>query len=192
MTEKPTSFRRSLLAASVLLAAGPAVAEPYIGVNLGSYTWREYNPSFIGWGATTKAKISEIMPGVHAGYMLTDWIGLEASYQKFPSGSGRTDDGVEVSMKGDAATLWIRPTLRSDQGELFLKFGVAFWDISSKVDTNRNVQPTLEESGDAFAWGIGAGWFIDEHWKIGLEAGGIEGEGAANLASWSISAAYHF
>ena len=39
---------------------------------------------------------------------------------------------------------------------------------------------------------IAVSYAIDEHWKIGLEAGGIEGEGAANLASWSISAAYHF
>jgi len=124
--------------------------------------------------------------------MFADWFGIEAAYQNYPSGSARTDDGVEVSMKGDAVGLYLRPTLRNGPGEVFLKLGVAFWDISSAVDTDLFQQPTIQQTGSDFAWGIGFALYASEHWKFGMEANGIEGKGAADLATWSLSAAYHF
>ena len=95
-------------------------------------------------------------------------------------------------MKGDAVGVYLRPTWRRGTGEVFLKLGVAFWDIASAVDTDRPQQATLDEKGSDFAWGLGASWYASEHWKLGFEVGGIEGGGAADLGVWSLSGAYHF
>ena len=182
------------LAVSLGLVALPTMAaDPgfYIGAGIGQFNAEIDGVVEDEFGDLIAFKIDEDDTGfkVFGGYQFLPWLGAELAYLDGgePSisavvdpddpgyGSEKLEIGVTAITVAAVGTLPI-----GDLFELYGKLGIAFWDGEIKgsssgqacqvlIDLFGTCSASLDDDGEDFFYGIGAGVNIGEHFNIRLE-----------------------
>ena len=180
----------ALLMTLLLVLAVEARAEAYLGLNAGAYL---YDQELDGLGLED-LELRDATVGAHAGYIFTEWFGVEAWYQTYVEGEETLGGEIRIRGEGDAYGFSLRPALRvSHDFELFAKLGLAFWDAKAKFDVpSVDLREAEKTDGEDFTWGFGGRWWGGEHWSVGAEFSRIEAEKDVQFDVVNMSAAFHF
>lgn len=139
--------------ATAVLAASPAMAADdggfYVGAGVGSFSLDvgDFDDSDTGFK-------------VLGGYGFNKYFGLELEYI---DGGTIEDSGVEVDVSGFVASLMGSYPV-TEQFDVFAKVGMLFWDVDFDFFGDSG-----SESGEDFAWGVGAGYDFTDNFGARLE-----------------------
>jgi hypothetical protein len=182
---------RYFVAVLALAIASNSYAEFYVGGNAGAYLYDQN----VDVTSSSDVEIRDYALGVHAGYMLRDWIGAEVAYLNYLEG-GETlgNDEVILRAKGESVSLTLRPAWRISQDfELFAKLGVAFWDADLRYRVPAlELEDKVSDDGSDFTWGAGGRWWGGEHWSLALEFDRIQADTEVQFDTVTFNIAYHF
>ena len=107
-----------LVVAMTLTFAAQSHAEFYAGANTGVYLYDQE----VDISGLDDIEFRDYTVGLHAGYMLRDWIGAEIWYLNYLEAGENLDDVVILRGKGHSFGLGLRPAWRiSHDFELFAK-----------------------------------------------------------------------
>lgn len=140
--------------ATAVLAASPAMAADdggfYVGAGVGSFGL-DIGP----WSG------DDIGFKVLGGYGFNQYFGLELEYL---DGGTIEDGGLEIDASGFVASVMGTYPV-TEQFGVFAKLGMLFWDVEASIPG----EGSGSESGEDFAWGIGAGYDFTENFGARVE-----------------------
>ena len=181
-------MKRIAIAIFFMLAA-QAHAGAYVGGNVGGYL---YDEDLDGSGLDD-VEVRDWTAGAQAGYMFTNWIGVEGWYQHYFEGSETIEGIAEIEGEGSLFGVAVRPALRiSDDFELYAKLGLGFWDADVDVEVPGLPETEFDDDGTDFIWGFGGRWWGGKHWSLGLEFTRLEADSEVQFDNVTFNAAYHF
>lgn len=139
--------------ATAVLAASPAMAADdggfYVGAGVGSFGLDI--GSFDGSDTGFK---------VLGGYGFNEYFGLELEYI---DGGTIEESGAKIDVSGFVASVMGSYPL-TEQFDVYAKLGMLFWDVDFSLGGDSG-----SDSGEDFAWGIGAGYDFTDNFGARLE-----------------------
>jgi len=187
--------------AALGLLSLPAMADEnsgfYAGAGIGQASINTDSVEVIP-GQSYKFDANDTAFKVFGGWRLNKYLGFEVDYMDLgnPSDKKTFIDGTQsVSVTTDiGVTAWapyVVGTLPIGIFELSAKLGYAWWDANFRL-SSAGVQPEhWSDSGDDFAWGVGAGMTFFDHFNAKLEYEAVE-ISHANVDAFWLTGAWRF
>jgi len=184
-------------AAGMALGAAPASAEMYVGAGLGDGTI-ETSENFEE--GSINFDESDMAYRIFAGYMFSQYLGVEVAYLDLGSPSQRFgfDGGesgtINVDFKAELTGVSAQGVLAYpfDVFEVFAKLGIVSYEAEVEAkDVGTGQSLNLDDDGEELAYGIGAKYNIGNFalradWDI-IDAGDVD-----DVSMWSIGAELSF
>jgi hypothetical protein len=184
-------------AAGMALASAPASAEMYVGAGLGDGTI-ETSENFED--GSINFDESDMAYRIFAGYMFSQYLGVELAYLDLGSPSQRFgfDGGesgtINVDFKAELTGISAQGVLAYpiDVFEVFAKLGIVSYEAEVEArNTGTGQSLNLDDDGEELAYGIGAKYNIGNFalradWDI-VDAGDVD-----DVSLWTIGAELSF
>jgi OOP family OmpA-OmpF porin len=134
---------------------------------------------------------------IFGGWRLNKYLGFELDYMDLgnPSDTKNFDTGegivpVKTEIGVTAWAPYVVGTLPVGPFELSAKLGYAWWNVDFKASAT-GMSDHGSDSGDDFAWGVGAGMTFFDHFNTKLEYEAVEISHANTAAIW-LTGAWRF
>lgn len=195
-------IRNTVIALAVV--AAPALADNergfYAGAGFAMLSGNDYTPY-----ESAEMPVAELT----AGYKYNGALGLEARYGIGVGDHGDDDSSYFEALVDDRpdlsqverevdqfAAIYYRPELINDKARLYVLLGYAEVDLQAsfeEVDAEGAVstmEGTTTLKGPSY--GLGVGWFIDEHWNFNLEYRQLVRTDDFEIEAFSLQVDYRF
>ena len=193
------------LAVAVCAALGllslPAMAAEdsgfYAGAGIGQASINTDSVEIIP-GQSYKFDANDTAFKIFGGWRLNKYLGFEVDYMDLGNPSDTKTfviSGKSVPVKTEiGVTAWapyVVGTLPVGPFELSAKLGYAWWNVDFQASSAGVPSEHGSDSGDDFAWGVGAGMTFFDHFNTKLEYEAVEISHANTAAIW-LTGAWRF
>ncbi|MFT5085644.1 MAG: opacity protein-like surface antigen [Lentisphaeria bacterium] len=181
---------KTLLLTIVLISiSGAASADHARGFYLGVNGTQIENKS-LDEASAPRSKITFDAVELVGGYRYSSWLGLDVRY-----GNGISDEELVLDSDTSATSfsldsytsVYYRPAIINNEAKLYALIGYSQVDVSTTLDA---VSTSFSNSG--MSWGIGVGWFTDDHTTFNIEYRELLNQDGSEFTMATIGIDYRF
>lgn len=130
-----------------------------------------------------------------AGYKHNGWLGLELRY-----GMGTGERDLSTSTAGESLvysvdssqSIYWRPEITNAESKLYFLLGHSKVNLVEELKVNDQQTAENDFSVSGLSYGLGAGWFFDEHININIEYRVLVDDDETEFSAASLSVDYRF
>ena len=136
---------------------------------------------------------------INVGYKYNNWLGVELRYglglderELYVAASGSDPAGTGQYNLDSFHSVYLRSEITNNEAKLYFLLGNTSIDATEELVVDGVPQGAVKSSASGLSYGIGAGWFVDDHLNVNLEYRSLIDKADTTYSAASLSVDYRF